>query len=257
MTATDDQAGTAPYAPPREVTDIADCYFYHTTDIPGHGLVHGEWDLRGNIDAYLGNFEFRGKRVLDVGAASGFLTFSAEKAGAEVVSYDLSPAQRWDIVPHAKLDRAATDADRSRHLQRLNNGYWFCHAANRSKARLVHGAVYDIPASIGPVDVAIYGSILLHVRDPFLALENGARLAREAVIVADVPPLGLLGAMMRAPRFQPESAKPSLHDTWWNLPPRLVREYLAVLGFPKAVTTWHRQKFIQGDKWLYTVVARR
>src|SRR5947208_16942976 len=34
------------YATPRVVTDLADCYFYHTTDIPGVGTVRGEWDLR-------------------------------------------------------------------------------------------------------------------------------------------------------------------------------------------------------------------
>jgi hypothetical protein len=30
--------------------------------------------------------------------------------------------------------------------------------------------VYDMPPAIGPVDVAVYGSILLHLRDPFRAL---------------------------------------------------------------------------------------
>jgi hypothetical protein len=35
--------------------------------------------LRKTIDDYLGHFDFRGKRALDVGAASGF-TFEMEKA---------------------------------------------------------------------------------------------------------------------------------------------------------------------------------
>ena len=34
------------YAPPRTVTDLNDCYFYHTMDVPGVGRVTGEWDLR-------------------------------------------------------------------------------------------------------------------------------------------------------------------------------------------------------------------
>ena len=38
---------------------IEDCYFYHTMDIPKHGTVIGEWDLRGNEDNYLGKINFK------------------------------------------------------------------------------------------------------------------------------------------------------------------------------------------------------
>ncbi|MBV9971725.1 MAG: hypothetical protein JO135_00155, partial [Candidatus Eremiobacteraeota bacterium] len=34
------------YAEPRTVTNLSDCYFYHTMEIPGYGLVEGQWDLR-------------------------------------------------------------------------------------------------------------------------------------------------------------------------------------------------------------------
>jgi 2-polyprenyl-3-methyl-5-hydroxy-6-metoxy-1,4-benzoquinol methylase len=78
------------FALPRVVNDLSACHFYHSMEIPGYGLVQGPWDLRPAIDQYLGRYNFRGKRILDVGTASGFLTFSMEKAGAEVVSYDLS-----------------------------------------------------------------------------------------------------------------------------------------------------------------------
>ena len=46
--------------------------------------------------------------------------------------------------------------------------------------------VYRIPEQIGPVDVAVYGSIPLHLRDPFLALQSGLKLTREAVIVSEL-----------------------------------------------------------------------
>jgi len=41
-----------------------------------------------------------------------------------------------------------------------------------SRARMVYGSVYAIPTAIGAVDVATFGSVLLHVRDPFIALQN-------------------------------------------------------------------------------------
>ena len=88
------------YAQPRLIDDINDCYFYHTMDVPGYGHVEGEWDLRGKESEYLGRIPLKGKRVLEVGTASGFLCFYMENQGAQVVAYDLSPAEDWDMVPY-------------------------------------------------------------------------------------------------------------------------------------------------------------
>jgi SAM-dependent methyltransferase len=248
---------TTPFAETRAVDSISECYFYHSMDIPGHGAVSGEWDLRPGIRQYLGQYDFIGKRVLDVGAASGFLSFHMEKLGGDVVSYDLSEDWPWDIIPFSVADNLKTDNERRRHMRLINNGYWLAHGAFKSRARVAYGTVYDIPVSIGPVDIAVFGSILLHLRDPFLALQNGARLAREAVIVTDVAPYGRLGRFLTAPRFQGNHQRPENWGTWWNLPPRLVREYLSILGFAHSTITWHRQLFSGRPRWLYTVVARR
>ena len=95
---------TSVYAEPRTVTDLEDCYFYHSMEIPGYGLVEGPWDLRGGVDDYLGGVDLRDKRVLEVGTASGFLCFTMEGRGADVVAYDLSDEQSWDVVPYAQYD---------------------------------------------------------------------------------------------------------------------------------------------------------
>jgi SAM-dependent methyltransferase len=180
----------SPYAEPRTILSVDECYFYHTMDVPGHGTIDGEWDLRGSVDDYLGHFEFKGKRVLDIGAASGILSFHIERQGAEVVSFDLSENFDWDIVPFFGNNNEGMRSDRRDHIRKINNGYWLCHRAFGSNAKMVNGAVYDIPPSIGPFDVAVFGSILLHLRDPFLALENAARMVRETIIVSDLSPFG-------------------------------------------------------------------
>lgn len=258
----DAQAATvqpSPYTSPREVTSLDECYFYHTMDVPGHGTVQGEWDLRGAIDPYLGHFDFSGKRVLDVGAASGILSFHMESKGAQVVSYDLSEDHDWDIVPFRANDNDTARATRRAHLRKINNGYWLCHRAFGSRARMVNGVVYDMPAAIGPVDVAVFGSILLHLRDPFLALENGARLAQEAMIVADVSPYGRLASRFaKRPRFMPRADRPDwITDGWFRLPPLLVQEYLRILGFGDITLTWGEYR--RSDKMvpIYTIIARR
>ena len=251
------------YAQPRLITDVRDCSFYHTIDIPGHGLVEGQWDLRAGVRRYLGNVPFVSKRVLDVGSASGFLTFYMESRGAEVVSYDLAPEHHWDVVPFASVDSRGYIAERRDLIRKLNNGYWFCHRAFASKARMVHGTIYAIPAEIGPVDIAICGSILLHVRDPFLALQNVLRLTSDTVIVTDsiprrqfmLPWVGrLLGPKMT---FLPKAQTTQPRDAWWLLSPEIVRRFLGVLGFEDTTVSCHWQLHLGRKRLLYTVVGRR
>jgi 2-polyprenyl-3-methyl-5-hydroxy-6-metoxy-1,4-benzoquinol methylase len=173
------------YAQPRTITDLNDCYFYHTTDVPGYGLLEGEWDLRQGIRAYLGDVDFHGKRVLELGTASGFVCFHMEREGADVVGYDLSEHQSWDVVPYAQYSYEDFLQKRKEHIRRINNAFWLCHRAFGSHSTVVYGDVYSIPEGIGQVDISTSCSILLHVRDPFLALQKTLALTRETVIVTE------------------------------------------------------------------------
>lgn len=246
------------YASPREIADIKDCYFYHTIDLPVLGTVEGNWDLRNNIREYLGNVEFRDKRVLDVGCANGALSFYMERQGAEVISYDLDKNGDWDMVPFAKWkDYEHISLERKSIIDRLNNAYWFSHRLLKSQAKVVYGGVYAIPDAVGAVDVSVFGSILLHLRDPFLALQNGLRLTKEAVIIAEPlrgqpvittePYLGLL----------PDATSVEPKDTWWDIRPEWVVRAIGVLGFENVEINHHSQKYEGRDEKLYTVVGRR
>ncbi len=249
------------YAKPFDVRDAEDCYFYHTMEIPGHGLAEGQWDLRDGVEAYTGGIDYHGRRVLEVGTASGFLCFHLERQGAEVVSYDLSADQSWDIVPVASVDLDQVIAERREIMHRINNGYWFAHRAFGSKAKMVYGTVYDIPVEIGAVNISTFCSVLLHLRDPFFALQNAARLTTDAIVVTDmVSPYGPV-APGTPPRprleFVPEFRKGGPTDTWWFLTPEIVQEFLGVLGFENSTVTHHRQKAYWGEPELFTVVAHR
>ncbi len=245
-------------ATPRHITALADCDFYHDMDLPGLGRQAGAWDLRGREAEYLGNVPFHGKRVLELGTANGALGFWIERQGANVVCYDLSPDHDWDIVPYARVadEIGATVQDRKRHIQRLNNAWWLAHRLLNSRARLVHGDVYHIPEAIGAVDIVTFGAILLHLRDPFQALANGLRLARETAVVVD---LLIPGTDPDAPvlRFVPDAATTQPRESWWLLTPALVTRMLAVHGFADARVTFHKQKHHGNDMEMFTVVAHR
>ena len=88
------------FVAPRHVENLADCYFYHTMELPGLGVQHGHWDLRGRFADYVGGVEVKGKSVLDIGTATGFLSFEAERLGAaRVVSFDMGDVRQQAFLP--------------------------------------------------------------------------------------------------------------------------------------------------------------
>ena len=251
------------FATPQVVTNLNDCLFYHTTDLPGHRTIAGPWDLRPGIGKYLGGVSFKDKRILDVGSASGFLSFHMERDGGEVVSYDLSDAHVWDHVPYADTDLPGTACAARATIRKLNNSYWYCHRAHGSKNRLMHGTAYTIPQDIGPFEIGVFGSILEHLRDPFLALQTGLALVTDTAIVAETIPRRrfwrrwvpwLFGPEMR---FLPDARTQTHNATWWVLPPKLVQQFLGVLGFEETRVTYHSQLFEGSRRLLYTVVGKR
>jgi len=257
-------ASDPPFAPPRQIGSLDDCYFYHSMTLPGHGDVSGEWDLRGREADYLGHIDVAGKRILEIGTASGHLAFWMEQRGAEVTGYDLSEDQAWDLVPYAaRSDVEALVAGRKRHIRRINNSWWFARACLGAKARVVYGSVYELSPEIGTFDVVTLGSILLHLRDPILAMQKAGRLARETLVVSDVlTPSGdeaaaaLLG-QGRMARFLPDALALSPVETWWGLSPHLVAQVVMILGFGDVRLSLHRQRHAGGEVNLYTIVPRR
>lgn len=256
-------ASRAPYAAPIDVASIDECYYYHTMEVPGHGLVRGEWDLRAGLDAYLGGEPVRGKRVLEVGTASGFVCFEMERRGADVVAYDLGPNDGWDTVPYEGIDRDREARRRGEHITRLNKSWWFNHRAFGSRANAVYGTVYAIPASIGAVDIVTFGSVLLHVRDPLAALQRAAALRPHTIIVTEPArrwsPRSIIdGAIRRrSPLFLPDGVKREPVDGWWSFSPEAVSNLLAIVGYAGARTVRHTQLYEGRRVPMFTVVARR
>ncbi len=242
-----------------QLATLADGYFYHSIDLPGLPTVHGAWDLRPNVDAYLGGVDLKGKRVLEVGAANGFLSFEMERRGAEVVPYDLSPDLLGDIMLPPGPGRDAFESQYRAVIGGLNRAWSHAQRAFGSTLTLHHGTAYAIPEEIGEVDVTIFGSILLHLRDPYSALASAARLTRSCIVVTDLflPPFNsdsaIGGRLRRLPFASGGAAResgmifnPTLNRdpcTWWSFSPGAILNLLAAVGFGRDRTTFHRQLF--------------
>lgn len=219
------------YAAPLEVSSPSECYFYHTTDPPGFGTIEGHWDLRDCVDAYLGNHDFSGKRALDVGAASGFLSFAMEKRGADVVSFDLDDGANWNIVPHYKLrdELPQIRNEQSATLVKLKKAYWLTHRLKRSQAKAYYGNIYSLPRALGEFDVVYYGMIVGHLRGVFEALYQGARLCRETLIITSIFERNDSPRAVFSPKA--DRADKLAVQSWWAMTTGLMQDMLGVLGF--------------------------
>lgn len=236
-------------------------------DLPGYGFIAGDWDLRADVDNYLGNQDFRGKTVVDVGTGSGYLCFEMEKRGATVTAFDrffLESDDSMGQIPYADFEQrfgmtlAERVAERRYMVNRMQNSFWLSHRALQSKAKLYCGTAYDCPAELGQFDYAFFGSVLLHLQNPVQALISFARAARQKVIVTE-PYENIGGAADTPVMFLRANATDKNQDTWWYLTPVFLQSLLGVLGFPKSQVTVHYARFVpsQADVRMYTVVAER
>ncbi len=247
------------FAAPRVVVDPSECNFYHAMDLPEIGEVGREWDLRENIGDYLGNQDFGGKRVIDVGTASGYLTFEMERRGAEVVSFDMLSGRQWNLVPHYKLEhkRERMLGHITKAHQQLQNAYWYSHRALGSKAKVFYGDVYNISEKIGKFDIVLFGMILSHLRDPFQALYSGSRLSTDTVIITNQT----RGEDAPNCFFIPSAENEQDNRGWWSFSDGCIERMLGVLGFKVETKTRQDFKCIARQEPTYhsctTFVARR
>ena len=248
-----DRSSDEIFAKPLKVDDVADCYFYHTMELPSHGVINGEWDLRPGVHDYLGKVEFAGKRVLEIGPASGFLTFEMEKRRAEVVSVEVTAEHGWDFVPYPAARLQEIFGPRQTVMRQLKHSYWFGHAALQSKARVYYGDVYNLPGALGEFDIAVMAAVLLHCRDPLRIVEQCGKRAKSLIIVDKFHP-DLEGAPVCRLAPTPENF---LWHTWWHFSTQFFTQFLAVMGFTTSVPATHQQFHRGRAHTLFTLVGGR
>jgi len=247
-------------AQPRYVESPADCFFYHTMDLPGLGEVRGHWDLRGRFNEYIGGVDLADKSVIDIGAATGFLSFEAEKSGAaRVLSFDIADPRQQDFLPFKdKLysrDPARWAKEYGAEIEQWKNAYWLCHRLLDSKAEVYYGNIYELPRELGQFDVAIVGSVLEHLSDQITALASIARLTKETIVI--VSPM--LQTEERIASFGALADHPENDFTWWIYSVGVYREIFKMLGFSIAGITHAQYYYHHGERFetRHTIVAVR
>ena len=240
----------------RNVTDPLLCEFYHVAELPDGSLTRAEWDLRQGVDQYLGGVDFSRQSVLEIGPASGFLSFYMEKKGAKVTSIEPPIETFWDLVPRAADGLESRKTEFKSHVERVRNSFWYFHGVNHSAVELYEVDAYNIPDELGTFDNGLLASILLHCSSPVRMIESVSRRVKNTMIICDLyhEDLGDGPICSLVPTKDNDTI-----DTWWRFTPAFFVDYLGVLGFVHSRVVRHRQLHVPGDIWLemFTVVASR
>src|SRR4051794_39768777 len=168
----------------RAMTDVREAVasnplWYHTLELEPGVVTPGWFDLRPIVDK-LPWPDVRGKRCLDVGTYDGFLAFELEKRGAaEVVATDISDHNQWDwswALRQRGGEYLASDAGPEKGL-----GFRIAHEALGSKVVKHEINIYDLtPGALGgEFDVVVCGSLMLHLKNPVVAMERIRSMVRE------------------------------------------------------------------------------
>jgi tRNA (mo5U34)-methyltransferase len=156
---------------------IDELSWYHTQE-PAPGVITpGMFDLRDQVHHYGLPDDLSGKRVLDVGTFEGFWAFELERRGAQVTALDIDRIQQLDWPPRM---RPPEDGERG-------EGFRLIRDAIGSSVERVGLSIYDAtPDALGGTfDLVFCGSVLIHLRDPMLALERMVSLCDGRLILAE------------------------------------------------------------------------
>ncbi|MEH3064930.1 MAG: hypothetical protein PGN33_20050 [Methylobacterium radiotolerans] len=218
-------------------------YWYHSMWFPDGTSVKGSWSIE-DFSQYIGGYDLSGKTVLDVGTASGYLAFNAERAGAVVTGLDAASTHEFRHVPFAQsLSYQDVVGHREtwevQNLRPIKASWWHAWHKLGSSARCVYAPMpelYEWEAQ--SFDVVMAGAIVEHLSDPVFAIGAWARLAREAVLIpfTDVLPLPTMEMRPITPLLDPQ-----INYVWWHLSRPLYERIFSNLGFDVYFTTAYAQ----------------
>jgi hypothetical protein len=256
-------------ADPLPVSHLDECVWYHTFDFPDGTHVRGRWDYRPNVDDYIGRLDYNGKRVVEIGPASGFLTRAMEQRGAAVVCIDTSPNVAWNTVPRLDRNAEAYTEARKSLLPRLWKSWWLSRKVFGGNAKIAYtgaDALRDVEEQDYNFDIALVGSVLQHFSNPYVILSHLARLCHIIVVTEQyIPRLDIPNRHLC--EFIPRAESNDL-GSWWLLSPSVVEQMMKTLNFRKeseylsVFTRWDLRPMTDGPDTFrksrfYTHIYRR
>jgi tRNA (mo5U34)-methyltransferase len=197
--------------------------WYHTMELAPGQVTEGMFDLRPYLARYGLPESLEGKRCLDVGTWDGFWAFEMERRGGEVVAIDLDDERALDYPPRRR-PQTFPDEPRGQNFAAAAEAF-----GSKVDRRIV--SIYDArPEELGTFDFAFCGSVLIHLRDQFLALERIAGLVNPGGQFISAEPYYRRAARlpMAISRYRVDRPKDIV---FWEPNPRAWRRMIWSAGF--------------------------
>src|SRR5579884_30779 len=201
--------------------------WYHTIELPGGIVTPGHFDTRTACARIPFPASLAGKRCLDVGTSDGFWAFEMERRGArEVIALDIDDPLEYDWPEPAPAPGTGVLANQELGV---NSNFALAHKALGSQVQRIATRVYDVvPDELGTFDFVFMGSLMLHLRDPVLALSRvrglvgGEFLSNENIS---------LSTTLTHPRIAAGSLHADGYPRWWTPNLMAFRRMLREAGF--------------------------
>ena len=200
--------------------------WYHTLELAPGVTTPGWFDTRSIASDLPLPASLAGKRCLDVGTFDGFWAFEMERRGAEeVVAIDVLDPRGWDWPAGSREETVEEIGKRKRR----GEGFEFARECLESSVRRLELSVYDLDSAVaGVFDFVYLGSLLLHLRDPVLALSRIRAVCDGQLLVVDaVDPLLSLIFRKRPVAALDARGRP----WWWYANPAGIERMLEAAGF--------------------------
>ncbi|MDJ0447106.1 class I SAM-dependent methyltransferase [Methylocystis sp. JR02] len=200
---------------------------------------------------------------MDVGTASGFLAFSAEKAGAAHVTavdvFDSLEIRHLQFAGHPfHSSRNEWLHDNDAFVASLKRSFWYSWHRLNSGVEVFYVPIDTFPFWDRQFDVVFAGALVEHLSDPISAIGHIARLAKEAVIIAFTPVIEADDQIMKTAN---DWSDPVHCFTWWTLSRGLYNRIFENLGFTveykasRAIYSPSSGVFLGAER--PTIIARR
>ena len=230
---------------------VGDWCWYHTIELPQGIVTNGVYDHRSVVALYGIPADLHGTRVLDLATADGFWAFEFERRGAKVIALDIDTTAEVDLP--APVRQLATDRG---YADPIGTGFHLAHRLLESSVERISGSIYDLdPDRLGRFDLVHAGDVLLHLRDPILALQQIRRVTGREALLADCfdPALSRAGGRRLAEYYGGWSTA-----TWWLPSLETLVQMVADAGFDRVevVNTYQLATKAGGGPWRAIIRAR-
>jgi tRNA (mo5U34)-methyltransferase len=211
--------------------EISGIGWYHTINL-GHGVItKGFVDHRDQLHHYQLPDSLAGMRCLDVATFDGYFAFEMERRGAdEVIALDITTFAEVDmpaLLAQEELIRRRTEGV-------VGTGFRVAHRTLGSRVKRVEGNVYDLTPSVhGKFDFVLLSDLVVHLRDPMLALRRIFSVCSGTFVLSEMfhPGLeGLEGPVSQYTMRMPYSSEVPM-ELWWIHSVGSMKAMLEAAGF--------------------------